>query len=723
MALPFDIDPFGQQVPPAPVPTWAGPVPLPPEWGALDLPPPAPEALAPPEPVPAPVDPALAAPLPPGLEAPPAPTSGGQPGLGGVPLDALDAAAAPSLAPPDAISDAGGGLPPVPPPPQESAGSWFENPLWKADETTLATIFSQDPLALGAEELDIESKRQRLGLDRRSEMIDRDTKLAVENQRIFRESQAATMKELASLKEESARVAAEKTGWASKSGVQKVAGVIAGILGGLLQGKTGSQRNAGLDMINGVIDRELAEHRQKLSDLSARRKDAIDQLGMNANAFRQEELLRQAMYEQSARQVESDMANYDPRGTKFVQLAKFAQQLRTQAAASGQKWSEEDFKRRMEVAKLGLETDKFRLDVRKQDVAERKAALGAAGAAATDKLIQPADAKRIFGIDIERPMKQGEINARLEGLGKAQGLVRDANTTGLSKEQLERSVPGIEMESLGPDGKPVTQPYYAVGAPEEAKKLRNTVTSTKQLVRLLDEVLRIRTGWSSDTVQSDEWKKLQANWASAIGKAKGEGQLALGVLTGPDLDVVGRFLGANDPTQFRDIEAGVLKARENLINDTNDAAEGLAPPGARVKRFNIQRILPEPPKLNADDKAFEAAKAKQTPSPEAIKAYERARISGQSTVQAAEASFDGMKAETRNYVEALGANAIGSDAKAREKALARLTELANGAQSPKVKELAQAKLTAVVTAGVFPGAPEGPPNPGLGRDISTELPR
>lgn len=101
------------------------------------------------------------------------------------------------------------------------------------------------------------------------------------------------------------------------------------------------------------------------------------------------------------------------------------------------------------------------------------------------------------------------------------------------------------------------------GGENEVRDLRKLKASTDTLVGLLDEAKRLRTGWTSDTARSAEWQQLQANWAAAKGVAKDV--LGLGALSGPDMELVDKFIGTSDPTQLRDPEAGISKARGNIV--------------------------------------------------------------------------------------------------------------------------------------------------------------
>src|SRR3990172_8711162 len=214
----------------------------------------------------------------------------------------------------------------------------------------------------------------------------------------------------------------------------------------------------------------------------------------------------------------------------------------------------------------------------------------------------------------------------------------------------------------------------------------------------MDEAVRLRTGWSSDTAKSRERQKLKANWAAVVGEAKGEGQLALGVLTGPDMALVGEFLGTSDPTEFRDPTAGIMKARENLINATNDAAEGLAPPGAKLKRFDVPYIKPAAPTLDKDDEAFKAAKGEHKEAQDRRLAQWQADKAARGGVSSEMPPLN--LGETAQYIDALTKVATGTDDSKKKKALERLEDIARDAITPEAKAYAQAKLNSVITAGI-----------------------
>lgn len=620
------------------------------------------------------------------------------------PVPDATSGAAPLPEIPDAITGAAPIVPP-PPPTEPDGRSWFHSPLWEASKHDLALEYSTDPAAVALHGQELEQERQSQLTTEKADALQHSAQAALDNQRILRDATAQSQRTLAEVDAESKKLAAQKIGWASKSAPQKVLGVISAVIGGLYQARHGGP-NVGVDIINQTIEQELAEHRMKLEQLNQRRSNAAGDMGRAVDTFRTQEVMRQSMLEIAAQQAEQHAAQFDPRGTSFQRASELAVALRQQAAAAGQKFAADEFKRWVDLGELGIKKGELAVKQRAQQLAESKAAL-AGGGPKTDTLIQPADAKRIYGIEIERPMKMGEVNARLEGLGKAQGLAAGANTTGLSKEQLERAVPGLEIETVGPDGQPTTQPFLAVGGPDESKKLRGAVTSTKQLVRLMDEVVRFRaeSGWQPDIYRSERWRQMKTNWADAIGKAKGDGVLALGVLTGPDMDLVGDFLGTKDPTEFRDPTAGIKKARDNLLNDVNDQAEGLAPPGARVKRFDIKYIPPTPPVVSKDDEAFKKY-ASKTANSEAEDAAYMAHAGPGGTGGGVDASTAKASAPLgagpQSYVDGLAAEG----AKGDKKALEHLTNLANGADHPAVKAYAQQRLNGIITHALPPTTTE-----------------
>lgn len=229
-------------------------------------------------------------------------------------------------------------------------------------------------------------------------------------------------------------------------------------------------------------------------------------------------------------------------------------------------------------------------------------------------------------------------------------------------------------------------PFIAQGTPEGVEKLRDKVAATRTLVRLMDEARRIRSGWTSDTARSKEWQELKANWAAAQGVAKDV--LGLGALSGPDMELVNRFIGSDDPTAWRDPEAGISKARKNVINLTRDAL-GAHGDGAI---FDIPDIIgnggPKEQPGDAELKSVlgqrkgETAEPRFGASPAESYFTERGNADVARSHRVMDAWADGLKS---------------ADPKVRADAFERLRGVAEGAQSPAIKQYAQQLLDSVAT--------------------------
>lgn len=447
-----------------------------------------------------------------------------------------------------------------------------------------------------------EFAKQRAFAAKEAEALEQRQRAAEDSARVFRDAQVKAQKDSEALQVEAKELASRKVDDAawfkSRSVPQTIAAFVSAIVGGLMQSKTGG-RNMGLEAILKMADDHVETQKfnlqQQRAALQQRQGAVNDQLARAGDVYRAGEVLRVATYERVAQQIETEKQKYDQRSAKAFALADALRGIRSAQAQA----IEAQRRRSMdETIKLGEFEIKASAEQRARDVAAAK--LRAAGAGTG--LLTPAQIKAEFGIDVDRPMSQKDINARLEGRAKAQELSKNAPATGLSKDQLERVIPGLETK----DG----QPFFAAGDVTEAKKLRDTVALTESIVRAMDNVIRIRAskGWSSDIAKSPEWRESQALWTNAMLKAKGEGVYQLGVLAGPDVEMLGRALGAADPTTVQDPTPGIKKAREVLLDDLNATARSLDPTRS-LKRFDIPFVDP-------------GSKPKNTPTTAAVKVLE-----------------------------------------------------------------------------------------------------
>lgn len=119
------------------------------------------------------------------------------------------------------------------------------------------------------------------------------------------------------------------------------------------------------------------------------------------------------------------------------------------------------------------------------------------------------------------------------------------------------------------------------GTKEEAVLARSTIGSAVKSTTLIDKATTLidRYGWSSDLLRSSEWQAVQSTFTEIQMSRKSEGDLALGVITGPDMELLGKILGG-DPTGVRDPVPSLRTARANILIGVNSRLVGLGYDGA-----------------------------------------------------------------------------------------------------------------------------------------------
>lgn len=454
----------------------------------------------------------------------------------------------------------------------------------------------QDPVKLAIAEQDYARRQHDWANEQAQIERNRDQMRAEENYARQREVQLKTQADMDKLNADAAALANtkidDKRWFKNASTGQKIGAWVAAIVGGLVSGRTGGP-NTGLQnilkMIDDDVDAQKFELQNKQQALGARRSVISDNYARSGDMFRAAESYRMASYDRTIANLQSQAQQFDPRSARAIEIGKLIQGVAAQRQAAAMAAQDRYLKTNTAHAELqGKLLDNA--------AKERKlAGIGAGGAGGgLDKRVMTAD--QIAGLlppGAWIPPKAwtgtiAEYGKLAEAANKGQAVSSGA-TSGMGKEQLEREV-------ILPDG----QKFIARGGTEDIGKLRKQVAATNTLTRLMDEAIRIRTGWTSDTAKSAEWRQLQANWAAATGVAKDV--LGLGALSGPDMGLVEKFIGTSDPTEFRDPESGILKARENIIGITNDMVTSAGGP-----KFTIKYIKPDAPKPTDRDRAFLAA--------------------------------------------------------------------------------------------------------------------
>ena len=686
---------------------------------------PAPAVAAPPvEPQPtAPVaDPALlATPVatpsaPPG--APPVPPLPAPP-LAQAPMVPM---APPPVAPPvtDEIAGAPGAPPPAPPPLEAPAlpppGHRLEDYNDPALAQQMTNLALRDPAEFAVRQAEHNQARDRYVEARRNEALSRDYDQQIANVRMRQEAERQTLAKLADVEASAQKLAETKvdpTGGMSTG--QKIAGVLAAIMGGLVQGRTGAARNAGLDALNETIERGIKTQMAELSaqerGIASKRSALHYELARHGDAFQAAETVRLAGLKHAEQLLLTAQQDFDPRGTAAMQHAALIQQVRAQQQTVASQFAQKNFENSLKLQQAA----------REQQIADETA----------------------------RRNRETALHERQQiGLGYAQ-LANQADERKLAREQraddkaAERAdkeaerdrqfaIGGTPHLEVGPDGKPVMGPdgkpkvslddlrnadgsRWRAASPEEAGKLREKKTAATQLVKLYDRALalRDRVGGESSVGNSDEYQELKAIEKEIILLRK---QGTQGMSSDADMENLAEAGGAKDLTSFRAKSAGLLAARariEDKLNQefrdaryTGPALTFPAPTTAKntAEEDRNQRLI-EKGRETFDDVVAREIEKRTGGRPLDMNNPDDVRAS-QEAFAAARAGYDSdASVQQREDLSALGRKALagGADAPA---ARAVLESVAKGAHTSRMRELAQAELDAL-DAGKKP-TPRGP---------------
>jgi hypothetical protein len=346
--------------------------------------------------------------------------------------------------------------------------------------------------------------------------------------------------------------------WNDRSTGQKIAGVLAAIVGGLVQGRTGG-RNDGMAMIERAIEQDIEAQKVNLANkrglLGERRQSATDRLNDLETDFRADAVQRATAWANVVKTIEADQANFDPKGTLFQtrEIARreaIAKRDAGLAAEEARKIKENEAK-----AKAKLEQDKF-LDEQKHRRAQEQAQLINAKASRTsagasyltaktgakkadaeieqqkleNTLRKPEYFEAAYGKDGRPPyeMTAKQHKEWLDNKGKLATAGKDASEASIkaseavvkgAQARLEKSGPGGSPYAVGfPDGKPVTTVVDGKEIPFEIKddKQRQEATglaeSAANIRRFADlaRIMKKKFGGASEALGSDEAKEMMS---------------------------------------------------------------------------------------------------------------------------------------------------------------------------------------------------------------------
>lgn len=161
---------------------------------------------------------------------------------------------------------------------------------------------------------------------------------------------------------------------------------------------------------------------------------------------------------------------------------------------------------------------------------------------------------------------------------KSRKLTAEAEKAELDAEELRRAIRvGAPGEIVNSDGTEFRAPTK-----EEGAKARDMKSKVATLTQALDDMILLRRqdGWSSDTARSPSWQK--ARQALQRARLAVKDTKELGVLAGPDMQIIDEFLGG-DPTQIRDPLPAMRKARAATDDDFNNVLQSQGYTGARIE--------------------------------------------------------------------------------------------------------------------------------------------
>lgn len=413
----------------------------------------------------------------------------------------------------------------------------------------------------------LERSRDNFAATRALEESEKTRRAAEDNARIRGESIKASQAKAAELDAEARRIA-DTDPSSTIPGYKKLFGVLAAFVGGFAANKTG--RNMGLEVVDQIANEAAQQQAQKLGVIAKQRAGVGEQIATAEDTYRISEAVRLATYDTAIKGLQAEVQLYDPRGTTAARVLGTLQQLQMKRAEIATKYQLEQQKRIEEAAKIELDAIKAR-ETSRHNIATERADATRAGAdwlrAKTDankakaetEVLTPAEfAARYPDVDPKLlpkvPMTDKQFQTRLESTGKAQQITNNSLST-------TNALPGITVKDK--DGKDV--PFIALGRPEDVEKFRKRAAKLKELVSLIDDARRTRTGWTTEAGNSAEHQELATIWGKAQVAAKD--YFELGAITKQDEPLIKGVLGTSDPSKLRDPLPGMEKARGLLVND------------------------------------------------------------------------------------------------------------------------------------------------------------
>lgn len=388
-------------------------------------------------------------------------------------------------------------------------------------------------------------------------------------------------------------------------GYKKVLGVISAFIGGFAANNGG--RNVGLDVIESLAQEAAQQQQTKLGLVQKQIAGTGDDAATADASYQRGQAALLATYDVAMKTIQHEVQQFDPKGTQAANLLRMYQEIGGRRAEAAAKQEQQIFKNELDAGELALKTRKQGLDEAKYLSDEQARAAKAMGAGAAkpvkfDDVPRSLDELRGMGVAIPANVKLPPDVAGLS-LNQAQELAK-AGKSGedWSKAARENSPEERNRQFAVGDVYDVNGKKIHFRNPEKvAKAMAPADLSVQLLDRLLDA--REQYGWSSDLLKSPEWRAMQSDFAQLLLEKKNIDEL--GVIAGPDMDLMSKALGTKDPTELRDPSSGLERIRRTTVDKMNTlirAESGDQTP----KRWEPPKRAPKAAKTPSDQ-AFQKA--------------------------------------------------------------------------------------------------------------------
>lgn len=469
--------------------------------------------------------------------------------------------------------------------------------------------------------------------------------------------------------------------WSNLSTGRKVLAGISVALSGLgdaLMRKTGP--NMALSIITGAIkddvDAQVREREQLGKQIGIKQNSLDNYRKMAADDVEAGQLKMAEEYKRAAMQVDATASRYGSDKAKLA-AAQLSAELNGKASEIIGRYGEAAYNR----------------DIKAKEMAMQRQQIGISGGhlalAGKQFEYQKKRDQDMMLIEVAKLNKAGDAKQAEEYLKRGIGGTAEPVT---DKDGNVTSIRQVPLKNR--DG----SLFIPTGSEASIDKLRNEKVATDRLVQIMDQVMASGPEWLTDRANSDKLQEMKADWAAAKLEVKDVKQL--GVIAGPDLDLIEDFLGTPDPTRWKDSKAGITRSRSNLVRGMNTrmqahgfdgeyAPKALSGLGKDPAETEYKNLLTNSAGSDLGDRSITGMLTNLGPA-------------GAAKRQVSIAEGAAQRPEMQKQIDALSMMARSGNNQARELGYSRLVTLAAEAKSPVIQKLAADAIANLQSNDSFP---------------------